>query len=74
MAVITDRLSGQIHPLSLPGNKYPIRISLSPDARQLAMELTGKGTSRIELFNLQTIIEPDEPIGIRGSTSLNQSQ
>ena len=63
LAVIEDRLSGKIHQLSLPRERVPIRLSLSPDGGQLAMQFAEQGKWRIELFDLRGRVELDEPAG-----------
>ena len=64
LVIIEDRLIGKIHYIQIPGERIPIRLSLSPDARQIALQLTERGKWRIELFDLSQKIEPDKPIGI----------
>ncbi len=71
IAVIEDRLTGQIHPLTLPKGDSPIRLSLSPDARLLAMQVASEGNWRVEVFDLSEEIEPDEIGGIQRTNSLN---
>ena len=63
MVIIEDRLTGRSHQLPIPGDRIPVRLSLAPDATQLALQLTDKGKWRIELFDLREKIEPDQPIG-----------
>ncbi len=61
LAIIEDQLTGRVHKLPVPGERVPVRLSLSPDASQLAMQLSENGKWRIEVFNLSEIIEPDQP-------------
>lgn len=61
LAVVADRLSGRLHPLPLPGDRDPIRLSLSPDARQLALQVADRGQWRVELLDLSPMLEPDRP-------------
>ena len=63
LAIIEDRLTGRSHHLPLPGERTPIRISLAPDATQLAVQIADKGKWKVELFDLTQKIEPDLPIG-----------
>ena len=64
IAIIEDRVTGRMHRLSIPGKRTPIRISLSPDARQLAIQVAAKGQWRIHLYDLRGTIEPDNPMGL----------
>ena len=66
-AVIEDRASGALQPLFLPGNAEPRRLSLAPDARQLAVELTSQGSTRLQLYDLSGLLEPDLAPGLRES-------
>ena len=63
LVLIEDRLTGRSHHLPLPGDRTPVRLSLSPDASQLALQIADKGQWRIELFDLSGKIEPDQPVG-----------
>jgi hypothetical protein len=63
LAVIEDRLSGRLHRLPLPGDQQPERLSLSPDGRRLALQVLSGGRSRLVLFDLATLLEPDLPGG-----------
>ncbi len=70
--MIEDRVTGRSHQLHLPRNIDPIRLSLSPDARKLALQVSDQGQWKVELFDLSKTIEPDEPSGINLSpTSSN---
>ena len=66
-AVIEDRASGALQPLFLPGNAEPRRLSLAPDARQVAVELTSQGSTRLQLYDLSGLLEPDLAPGLRES-------
>ncbi len=70
MVVIEDSLNGRIHQLPLPGERIPIRLSLSPDAAQLAVQVTDRGRWRIQLFDLSEKIEPDRSMGSLRSIDL----
>jgi len=59
IVVIEDRVQGKLHQISLPHAISPIRISLSSDARQIAIQVFDKGKKRVMLFALKSIIEPD---------------
>ena len=72
IAVIEDRLKGKLHSLNLPREKVPVSINLSPDARQIAIQVAEQGKWRIELFNLKGKIEPDEQSGLSLRTPLTQ--
>jgi len=72
--VIEDRLSGRLLPLRLPGGREPVRLSLSPDARQLAVQVTDQGHWRVELLDLRDLLEPDQAAGLRRSTPSPLSQ
>ena len=68
MAMIEDRLSGRAHPLRLPGNRDPVRVSLAPDAQQLAIQVAERGRWRVEMIDLSDMLEPDRPGGLRVTT------
>jgi Tol biopolymer transport system component len=63
LAVVADRLNNRLHPLPLPGGRDPVRVSLSPDARQLALQVADQGRWRVELLDLSDLLEPDRPAG-----------
>lgn len=65
LAIIEDRLTGRHHQIPLPGERTPVRISLAPDGRRLAVQVADKGKWRIELFDLTQKIEPDNFSGSR---------
>jgi hypothetical protein len=64
LAVIEDRATGRLHRLPLPGDQQPERLSLSPDARRLALELLRGGLPRVQVFALANLLEPDMPGGL----------
>ncbi len=68
LVLIEDRLSGKAHPLRLPSGRDPVRASLAPDARQLAIQTADQGRWRIEVIDLSRLLEPDKPGGQRSST------
>ena len=68
LAVVTDRLNGRVHQLPLPGGRDPIRLSLAPDARRLALQVTDRGLWRVELLDLSDLLEPDRSAGQAIST------
>ena len=72
-AVINDRLTGRLHHLPLPGHRVPIRLSLAPDGRQLALQVADRGQWRIELFDLSLVLEPDRAAANRQTTSRTES-
>jgi hypothetical protein len=61
--VIEDRANGQLHPLLLPAGREPQRLSLAPDARRVALEVLDNGQSRVEVFDLSGLLEPDQAPG-----------
>ncbi len=68
MPIIEDRLMGRVHELLVPQERIPIRLSLSPTASQLAIQVAHKGKWRIEFFDMSDKLEPDQPISNRGSS------
>ncbi len=64
LALIEDRASGRLHRLMLPPDLEAERLSLAPDARRLAIEAVQAGRSRIRLFALSPLLEPDLPAGM----------
>ncbi|QNI56405.1 hypothetical protein SynBIOSE41_03940 [Synechococcus sp. BIOS-E4-1] len=68
LVLIEDRLSGRAHPLRLPSGRSPIRVSLAPDGRQLAVQTADRGRWQVELLDLSGLLEPDRPGGLRRST------
>ena len=64
LVIIEDRLSGRNYQLPIPGERIPVRLSLAPDASQLALQFSEKGQWRIELFDLRQKIELDQPSGM----------
>ena len=59
LGLLEDRLSGRLHRMYTSRRRVPVRLSLSPDGTQLAMQITDKGKWRIEMYNLMNLIEPD---------------
>ncbi len=74
LAVIVDRLTGRLHPLPLPGGRDPLRLSLSPDARQIALQVADQGQWRVEVLDLSSLLEPDRPAGVRSTTPAPDTQ
>ena len=72
LVIIEDRLTGRSHYLQIPRERIPLRLSLSPDASQIAIQHADKGKWRIELFDLSKKIEPDKPI--RSALSANSPE
>ena len=64
LPVIWDRASGQLHRLPLPPGQEAQRLSLSPEARSLAIEVWRDGRSSVRLFDLRGLLEPDLPGGL----------
>ena len=65
LVLIEDRLNGRAHPLRLPSGRNPVRLSLSPDARQLAVQTAERGRWQVELLDLSGLLEPDRGGGLR---------
>ena len=63
LAIVLDRLNGRLHPLLLPGGRDPIRLSLAPDARKLALQVADQGQWRVEVLDLSEMLEPDRAAG-----------
>ena len=59
VVVIEDRLTGRFHQLLFLSGKSPLRVSLSSDASQIAIQLLKKGKKRVVIFDLSTKIDPD---------------
>ncbi|WP_186501144.1 Tol biopolymer transporter periplasmic protein [Synechococcus sp. A15-60] len=68
MVLVEDRLSGRAHPLRLPSGRNPVRLSLAPDARRLAVQTAERGRWQVEILDLSGVLEPDNPGGLRQST------
>lgn len=64
LALIEDRASGRLHRLPLPPELEPQRLSLAPDGRRLALEVVQGGRSRLQVFDLSALLEPDLPGGL----------
>ncbi len=69
LVIIEDRLTGRSYQFPIPGERIPVRLSLSPDASQLALQIAEKGKWRIQLFDLSKKIERDMPRGARFSNN-----
>ena len=74
LALIEDRASGRLHRLPLPAELEPQRLSLAPDGRRLALEVVQGGRSRLQVFDLAGLLEPDLPGGlpVRGAAPGSQ--
>ena len=64
LALIEDRANGNLHRLPLPADRTAVRLSLSPEARQLAVQVAQAGQWRVQLFDLRSLLEPDLPGGL----------
>lgn len=62
--VIEDRATGRLHRLPLPGSLVPDSLSLAPDGRRIAIATEGDGRSRVQLYDLTALLEPDLPAGL----------
>ena len=69
LVLIEDRLSGRAHPLRLPAGRDPVRLSLAPDGRELAVQTAEQGRWQVVVFNLSELLEPDRPGGRRVTTT-----
>ncbi|MDM7953917.1 MAG: Tol biopolymer transporter periplasmic protein [Cyanobium sp. CZS 25K] len=63
-AVIEDRATGRLHRLPLPGSPVPESLSLAADGRRIAIATEGEGRSRVQLYDLTALLEPDLPAGL----------
>ncbi len=70
VVIVEDRLTGRSHQLPIPRERIPVRLSLAPNGSQLAVQIAEKGKWRVQLFDLSSKIEPDQPFGSSLSTSL----
>ena len=70
MVLVEDRLSGRAHPLRLPSGRNPVRLSLAPDARRLAVQTAERGRWQVEILDLSGVLESDNPGGLRRSTPM----
>jgi len=62
--LIEDRASGRLHRLPLPGGLVPESLSLAADGRRIAIAMEGDGRSRVQLYDLTALLEPDLPAGL----------
>ncbi len=62
--LIEDRASGRLHRLPLPGGLVPDSLSLAADGRRIAIAMEGDGRSRVQLYDLTALLEPDLPAGL----------
>ncbi len=70
--IIEDRTKGRLHRIQLPINRDPIRVSLSPDARQIAIQSSIQGKWRVEVFDLRQKIDADVVPGREALPSASQ--
>ena len=64
LPAVWDRSTGRLHRLPLPMGQEATRISLSPDARILAIEVDRDGRGELRLFDLRGMLEPERPSGL----------
>lgn len=64
LALIWDRASGGVHRFPLPAGEEAQRLSLSPDARHLAIAIRRDGRPSLRLFDLAGLLEADPPAGL----------
>ena len=64
LAVVWDRAADRLHRLPLPGELEVQRLHLSPDGRQLVLELWRDGRASLRLFDLSGLLEADLPAGL----------
>ncbi len=62
--LIEDRATGRLHRLPLPGGLVPDSLSLAADGRRIAIATEGDGRSRVQLYDLTSLLEPDLPAGL----------
>ena len=58
-AVVADRATGRLLPMGLPPGREPQQLSLAPDGRRIAIVMLENGQQRVELFELDGMLEPD---------------
>ena len=63
VAVVEDRLSGRLIHLPLRGRVSPLRLSMAPDASQVAVQVVRGGQWQVELLDLSRLMEPDRAAG-----------
>jgi hypothetical protein len=61
--LILDRANGRLLRLQFPGDLQPEQLSLTPDARRLALVGVTRGRRLVQVFDLANLIEPDLPRG-----------
>ena len=64
LALIWDRASGSVHRFPLRPGEDAQRLSLSPDARHLAIAVLRDGRPSLRLFDLSGLLEADLPGGL----------
>ena len=64
LAVIEDRASGSLLRLPMPADLQVERLSLAPSGRRLALEVVHHGVTRVQVFDLSNLLEPDLPPGM----------
>ena len=69
LVLVEDRLTGRAHQLRIPAGRDPLRISLAPDGRELAVQTAEQGRWQVVVFNLGDLLEPDRPGGRRVTTA-----
>ena len=67
VAVIEDRLRGQLLRVPPPPGSRVEGLSLAPDGQRLALQVLQNGQQRVQLFELGGLLEPDLPGGRRSS-------
>ena len=50
--------------MPLPGGLVPESLSLAADGRRIAIAMEGDGRSRVQLYDLTALLEPDLPAGL----------
>ena len=63
LLLIEDRSRGSLLRMPLPGRSLPEAVSLAPDGQRLALALVQDGRSRVQVFDLGAVLEPDLPAG-----------
>jgi hypothetical protein len=68
LAVIEDRVNGNLLRFPLPSDQEVERLSLAPSGRRLALEVVHNGINRVQVFDLANQLEPDLPAGMRSGS------
>ncbi len=64
MVILEDRMKRRMHKLSIPQGLIPIRISLSPHARKLAIQSRYSDEDKLYIYDLSNTLEADSSFGL----------